>query len=75
MRIATHPQAQGRGYGSRALDLLIKYYEGQLTDGDAANITDEAEQFRPAKATPVELSGVNIKEEKLRPKKHLKPIL
>ena len=35
VRIATHPSAQGRGYGSRALDLLIKYYEGQLTDADA----------------------------------------
>ena len=28
VRIATHPNAQGRGYGSRALELLIKYYEG-----------------------------------------------
>ena len=43
VRIATHPSAQGRGYGSRALDLLIKYYEGQLTNADAENITDEAE--------------------------------
>ena len=42
VRIATHPSAQGRGYGSRALDLLIKYYEGQLTDADT-KLTDEAE--------------------------------
>lgn len=28
VRIATHPQAQGRGYGSRAMELLTKYYEG-----------------------------------------------
>ena len=28
VRIATHPNAQGRGYGSRALELLLKYYEG-----------------------------------------------
>ena len=34
VRIATHPNAQGRGYGSRALELLIKYYEGQLVDFD-----------------------------------------
>lgn len=50
MRIASHPSAQGRGYGSRALDMLIKYYEGQLVDADAENITDEAEQFKPTKA-------------------------
>ena len=42
VRIATHPSAQGRGYGSRALDLLIKYYEGQLTDADS-KLTDEAD--------------------------------
>ena len=75
VRIATHPQAQGRGYGSRALDLLIKYYEGQLTDADAENITDEAEQFKPHQATPVELSGAPLTDERLKPKKHLKPIL
>ena len=27
IRIATHPSAQGKGYGSKALELLIKYYE------------------------------------------------
>ena len=75
MRIATHPSAQGRGYGSRALDLLIKYYEGQLTDADAANITDEVEQLRPAKAAAVQMSDSSLREEKLKPKKHLKPIL
>lgn len=32
----------GRGYGSRALDLLIKYYEGQLADADKP-LTDEAQ--------------------------------
>ena len=26
VRIATHPQAQGRGYGSKAIELLINYY-------------------------------------------------
>ena len=75
MRIATHPNAQGRGYGSRALDLLIKYYEGQLLDGDAENITDELQQFKPAKAEPVNISGEALHQEKLKPKKHLKPIL
>lgn len=27
VRVATHPNAQGRGYGSRALEQLIKYFE------------------------------------------------
>jgi N-acetyltransferase 10 len=27
IRIATHPNAQNKGYGSRAMELLTKYYE------------------------------------------------
>jgi N-acetyltransferase 10 len=45
VRIATHPSAQGKGYGSRALELLIKYYEGQLTDADSANLTLEKDDL------------------------------
>ena len=49
MRIATHPGAQGKGYGSKALDMLIKYYEGQLIDADAANFTKEVNDLKPGK--------------------------
>ncbi|KAK7260073.1 hypothetical protein RIF29_25818 [Crotalaria pallida] len=31
VRIATHPSAMRLGYGSQAVELLIRYYEGQLT--------------------------------------------
>ena len=76
MRIATHPSAQGRGYGSRALDLLIKYYEGQLFDADSEKITEETEQFKPtAAAAPLTTPNTSLAEEKLKPKKHMKPIL
>jgi N-acetyltransferase 10 len=44
IRIATHPNAQNKGYGSRALELMIKYYEGLLTDFDHV-VTDEADEF------------------------------
>jgi N-acetyltransferase 10 len=74
VRIATHPSAQGRGYGSRALELLIKYYEGQLTDADAS-ITDEAAQFKPQKTPKPDMADLILKDEKLKPQKHLKPIL
>lgn len=76
IRIATHPSAQNKGYGSRALELLLKYYEGQLIDSDNAN-TDEADELKPKKPTNKneEEKGSNLKEEKLKPKKHLKPIL
>jgi len=31
VRIATHPEYQGMGYGARALDQLCQYYQGNLT--------------------------------------------
>jgi N-acetyltransferase 10 len=31
VRIATHPDLQSMGYGSRALDLLVQYFQGQLS--------------------------------------------
>ena len=32
VRIATHPDFQGQGYGSRALRALQDYYEGKMAD-------------------------------------------
>lgn len=43
IRIATHPDYQGMGYGSRALDLLEKYYEAHMIDVDE----EEGDQHRP----------------------------
>ena len=76
IRIATHPSAQNKGYGSRALELLMKYYECELIDQDNAN-TDEADELKPQKqgAKEEEKSQVALKDEKLKPTKHLKPIL
>ena len=33
VRIATHPDVQKMGYGSRAIDLLISYFQGEFNDG------------------------------------------
>jgi N-acetyltransferase 10 len=76
IRIATHPSAQNKGYGSRAMELLLKYYEGQLIDSDNAN-TEEADELKPKKPSSKEeeKGQVGLKDEKLKPKKHLKPIL
>jgi hypothetical protein len=50
------------------MELLTKYYEGQLLDADAATLTMEADQFKTTKPE-AEVS------DKLKPRKHLKPIL
>lgn len=76
VRVATHPNAQGRGYGTRALNLLIKYFEGQLLDVDSMKV-DEAKEIkmRAAKKQEEKVSGKGLKDEKLKPKKTVQPIL
>ena len=70
VRVATHPNAQGRGYGSRALDLLIKYFEGQLLDVDQMKVDEVKEmKARGARKGEEKDSGKGLKDEKLKPKK------
>ena len=48
IRIATHTDYQGMGYGSRALDLLEKYYEHNMVNVDESNEGDD-ESFEKSK--------------------------
>lgn len=41
VRIATHPDLQGMGYGTRAMKLLINYYSGKMISLDANDDGDE----------------------------------
>lgn len=43
VRIATHPNCQGMGYGGQALSLLQKYFEGKIYDISEANETSDDE--------------------------------
>ncbi|KAJ7951699.1 RNA cytidine acetyltransferase [Quillaja saponaria] len=40
VRIATHPSAMRLGYGSKAVELLTRYYEGQLTPISEMDVED-----------------------------------
>lgn len=74
VRIATHPNAQGRGYGSRALEMVVKYYEGQLQDSD--NIKNDELKDMKGKEAPTKLKeDKSLLDEKIKPKKHVLPIL
>lgn len=54
VRIATHPDFQGMGYGSRALRLLLEYYQGKTPSvGEGAPLVEppgrgQQEQQEPA---------------------------
>ncbi|KAJ8023746.1 RNA cytidine acetyltransferase [Holothuria leucospilota] len=67
IRIATHPDYQGMGYGSRSLELLQDYFEGKFP-----NLSDSREE---SKVKTVEEEAVGLLEEVIAPKKNLPPLL
>lgn len=71
VRIAVHPELQGMGYGSRAIQQLELYYGGKLFLGginDDPNALDEGDE-------PPVRTLADTDEENLRPRSNLKPLL
>ncbi|RKP21486.1 ribosome biogenesis ATPase [Rozella allomycis CSF55] len=65
VRIATHPDYQKMGYGTRALSLLEKFYNGEIPF-----INEEMHEMQPE-----EQSHASLLEEKIQPRKNLPPLL
>lgn len=73
VRIATHPSAMRLGYGSTAVELLSKYYMGQLTP--ISDIEDEvAVETQPLKVTEV-AEKVSLLEENIKPRSDIPHLL
>ena len=78
VRIAAHPELQRMGYGSRALELLTKYYSGDITsireeDDDGGPSPSGADAAAAAAADPG--GGGDLLTERLRPRSGLPPML
>ncbi|XDV28690.1 hypothetical protein PO909_031913 [Leuciscus waleckii] len=69
VRIAVNPDYQGMGYGSRALQLLEQYYEGQFP------LLEEQEQTPASAITSLSSEAVSLLEEVVSPRKDLPPLL
>lgn len=54
VRIAAHPEMARAGYGSKAVQLLRRYYQGELTTLDEE---PEGQPQQPSRASPAEGSG------------------
>ncbi|RZB39566.1 N-acetyltransferase 10, partial [Asbolus verrucosus] len=68
VRIATHPDYQGMGYGAKALNLLKQYYEFKIPSIDEdVNVVEEISNV------PDEELG--LLEETIEPRKSLPPLL
>ncbi|PVD33452.1 hypothetical protein C0Q70_04708 [Pomacea canaliculata] len=70
VRIATHPEYQGMGYGTRAMELLQQYYEGKQPSLSEDTVPDEENTI-----TNVAEEDVNLLEESICPRKNLPPLL
>lgn len=89
VRIAVHPKLQGMGYGSRAVELLYRYYNGEMVnvlsadkeDEDSESEYDSEEEKEDGDESDgddnidssKEKSGLS--KEKLKPRKDLPPLL
>ncbi|XP_076114822.1 RNA cytidine acetyltransferase-like [Mytilus galloprovincialis] len=68
VRIATHPDYQSMGYGTRAMNLLQQYYKGEMISlSETKDIDDNV--------TPVDEQDVSLVDERLTPRKNLPPLL
>ncbi|XP_061182821.1 RNA cytidine acetyltransferase-like [Saccostrea echinata] len=68
VRIATHPDYQSMGYGSRALSLLKQYYKGEVVS------LSESVDTEP-QTNVIDDQEVNLLEERVTPRKNLPPLL
>ena len=67
VRIATHPEYQKMGYGSRALHLLKEYYEGKIVSIE--------EDIEAETIDEVQEEELGLLQETLAPRKNLPPLL
>ncbi|KAL0714702.1 hypothetical protein Bca4012_021681 [Brassica carinata] len=73
VRIAVHPNAMKMGYGSAAVELLTRYFEGQISP--ILEETNEADvEHSPIRVTEA-AEKVSMLEEQVKPRTNLPPLL
>eukprot|EP00604_Paraphysomonas_vestita_P002431 CAMPEP_0174819684 /NCGR_PEP_ID=MMETSP1107-20130205/3092_1 /TAXON_ID=36770 /ORGANISM="Paraphysomonas vestita, Strain GFlagA" /LENGTH=601 /DNA_ID=CAMNT_0016033693 /DNA_START=267 /DNA_END=2069 /DNA_ORIENTATION=- len=82
VRIATHPDVQSMGYGSKALDLLLAYFQGQLGGGrlnygefGPEGVVDDNEDNEDDDNDNYDESVSRLQQERITQKKNLPPLL
>ena len=73
VRIATHPDYQKMGYGSRSMELLTKYYEGNIFDLEEEN--ENVENKIKEKEKLKNFENNELSKEILKPREKLPPLL
>ncbi|GER47563.1 tRNA(Met) cytidine acetyltransferase TmcA [Striga asiatica] len=73
VRIATHPSAMRLGYGSAAVELLARYFEGQLSPISEVDVEDFQENS-PVRVTEA-AEKASLLDENIKPRTDLPPLL
>jgi N-acetyltransferase 10 len=82
VRIAVHPSVQGMGYGSRAMELLYRFYNGEMISIANLEVDESGSEEEPANRHQEEseeseddASGTGIYAERMKPRNELPPLL
>ncbi|KAL6558902.1 hypothetical protein OROMI_019252 [Orobanche minor] len=86
VRIATHPSAMRLGYGSAAVEILTRYFEGQLIpisevdvedfqENSQVRVIEAAEKCEKSWVAHVQSPQASLLEEKIEPRTDLPPLL
>ena len=73
VRIAVHPEMQGMGYGTRALQLLERFYKGELVSPNQEDLEDDPEDLQ--RTVLEEVGSGDLMNEVIKPRAQLKPLL
>jgi N-acetyltransferase 10 len=71
VRVATHPDVQSMGYGSRAIDLLIQYFQGAFS----SSTVDEGNLGKDYQGTEQFDTNSDLTREDIQPRTKLPPLL
>lgn len=75
VRIATHPDLQSMGYGSRAVDLLSRYFQGDLSPHSVPKVGVFAGEGAEMPDAVIEGEVADEDEEVIKPRAKLPPLL
>jgi len=82
VRVAVHPAVQGMGYGGRAMELLFRYYNGEMVNLSGGLMSDDEGEGSSDDETASEsgsdeepVSNALLHKEALKPRKKLPPLL
>ncbi|CAF3397574.1 unnamed protein product [Rotaria sp. Silwood1] len=75
VRLATHPDYQRMGYGTKAIQLLEKYFQGHIVNIDEYNNQESASSPTPDQVEIIDDEDLPLLNEKLYPRRGLPPLL